>query len=88
MTSGLESCPMPVPDYQTLMRPLLEVLVDGAEHPLRDIKEKLAVHFALTPDERSWNRTFWPKGKNWRGTGVHLHRMDAYRGLFRPHEVE
>lgn len=43
---------MPVPDYQTLMRPLLEVLGDGAEHPLREIKERLAAHFALTPDER------------------------------------
>ena len=43
---------MPIPDYQTLMRPLLDVLADGAEHPLRDIKEKLAAHFELTPDER------------------------------------
>jgi restriction system protein len=34
------------------MRPLLEVLADGGEHRLRDIKEKLAVHFALTTDER------------------------------------
>lgn len=44
---------MPIPDYETLMRPLLEVFADGAEHPFRDIKEKLAVHhFVLTPEER------------------------------------
>lgn len=43
---------MPIPDYQTLMRPLLEVLADDAEHPLRDIKDKVAIHFDLTPDER------------------------------------
>lgn len=43
---------MPIPDYQTLMRPILELLADGAEHPLRNIKETLAVQFALTPDER------------------------------------
>jgi len=43
---------MPIPDYQTLMRPLLEALADGAEHPLKEIKERLAVHFALTAAER------------------------------------
>lgn len=43
---------MSIPDYQTIMRPLLEILSDGNEHPLREIKEGLAVHFALTPDER------------------------------------
>ncbi len=43
---------MSIPDYQTLMRPLLEVLSDREEHPLREIKEKLGVHFSLTTDER------------------------------------
>jgi len=43
---------MAIPDYQTLMRPLLEVLGDNKEHPLREIKEHLAAHFSLTPDER------------------------------------
>ena len=43
---------MAIPDYQTLMRPLLEVLGDGSEHPLRDIRERLAAHFSLTSDER------------------------------------
>lgn len=33
------------------MRPLLEVLADGGDHPLREIKERLAARFELAPDE-------------------------------------
>jgi restriction system protein len=43
---------MAIPDYQTLMRPLLESLLDGAQHPLRDIREQLAAQFGLTREER------------------------------------
>src|SRR4051812_14568864 len=44
---------MPIPDYQTIMRPLLDLLADGREHPLRDLKASLADHFALTDEERA-----------------------------------
>ena len=44
---------MPIPDYQTLMLPLLRLARDGAERPFRDAVDKLADEFALTDDERS-----------------------------------
>lgn len=50
-TQGLRCGSMPVPDFQSLMRPLLDVLSDGTEHPLRDIKERLAVALALTAED-------------------------------------
>jgi hypothetical protein len=33
---------MPILDYQTLMRPLLVILADGEEHPLRDMHAVLS----------------------------------------------
>lgn len=44
---------MAVPDFQSLMRPLLQLASDGAEHVLRDATEHLADAFALTPEDRS-----------------------------------
>jgi len=43
---------MPIPDYQTVMLPLLKSLKDGQEHPMREIIEKLAQEFNLTDEER------------------------------------
>jgi restriction system protein len=43
---------MSIPDYETLMLPLLEAIVDGAEHPLREVTQQLAERFKLTDDER------------------------------------
>ncbi|PJE27672.1 restriction system protein [Pseudooceanicola antarcticus] len=42
---------MPVPDYQTLMRPVLEALSDGNAHRVRDILPSLIERYDLTPDE-------------------------------------
>lgn len=44
---------MPIPDYQTLMLPLLRFAGDGHEHKFRDAVETLATDFQLSPDERS-----------------------------------
>lgn len=44
---------MAIPDYQTLMLPLLRLAADGVDHKFRDAVEQLAVEFSLTPDERS-----------------------------------
>jgi restriction system protein len=41
-----------IPDYQTIMLPLLEFAGDGQEHPLRETIDALADKFGLTPDER------------------------------------
>lgn len=42
---------MAIPDFQTIMRPLLEHLADGDVRANRDTNEYLARHFQLTEDE-------------------------------------
>lgn len=49
-----------IPDFQTLMRPLLELHVDGGEHVNRDLVNALAVKFAITDEER---REMLPSGR-------------------------
>ena len=44
---------MAVPDYQTLMLPLLRLAGNGVEHKFRDAVEALALEFQLTAEERS-----------------------------------
>ncbi|HZT68566.1 MAG TPA: restriction endonuclease [Terriglobia bacterium] len=44
---------MALPDYQTLMLPLLRLTGDGQEHRFRDVVEKLAAEFRITDDERA-----------------------------------
>lgn len=43
---------MPIPDFQTLMLPLLQLAADGQEYPVRDARETLADQFTLSPEER------------------------------------
>lgn len=43
---------MAIPDFQTLMLPLLKVVADGREYRLRDVVELLAKEFYLTDEER------------------------------------
>jgi restriction system protein len=43
---------MPIPDYQTIMLPLLNFAADGQEHSAREAIEGLASHFRLTESER------------------------------------
>lgn len=63
---------MPIPDYQTLMRPLLVYGADGTEKNINEAIEALADEFRLTPDEREEllpsgkqrllaNRTHWAR---------------------------
>jgi restriction system protein len=40
-----------LPDYQTLMRPLLELHADGAELDRPTVRALLAEQFRLTPEE-------------------------------------
>jgi len=44
---------MPVPDYQTLMLPLLKAVADRNEYKLNDMVELLGEQFNLTEEERS-----------------------------------
>jgi restriction system protein len=43
---------MPIPDFQSLMRPLLDCASDGKEHALREVIERLVVQCELTDVER------------------------------------
>lgn len=43
---------MPIPDYETLMLPLLKVAGDGQEHQTSDVADRLARDFKLTEEER------------------------------------
>jgi restriction system protein len=63
---------MSIPDFQSIMRPLLELSADGKEHSISEATEKLAESFRLTQEERITllpsgrqatfrNRTAWAK---------------------------
>lgn len=42
-----------IPDFQTLMLPILEILKDGKEYHKKDIVEAISIRFNLTEDERN-----------------------------------
>lgn len=43
---------MPIPDYQSLMLPILKFIGDGKEHSLRETIDSLADQFGLSEEER------------------------------------
>jgi restriction system protein len=43
---------MPIPDYQTLMLPVLKAAADGKEHKMKDIINQLSDVYKLTDEER------------------------------------
>jgi len=42
---------MPIPDYQSIMLPLLKICCDGQEHSSREMVEALTTEYRLTPEE-------------------------------------
>ncbi len=63
---------MPIPDFQTIMLPLLKSVSDGKEHSLHDVIERMSKEFNLTEEERNitipsnnqkliYNRVYWAK---------------------------
>ena len=40
-----------IPDYQTLMLPVLKSVADGKEHKIKEITESLSKEFSLTEEE-------------------------------------
>src|SRR6516225_1302186 len=44
---------MAIPDFQSILLPLLKHAGDKEEHSLRDAREKIAESFALTPDDKA-----------------------------------
>jgi restriction system protein len=51
---------MSIPDFQTIMRPLLEFSSDGKPHSLREARESLANKFELTDEEK---KALLPSGR-------------------------
>jgi len=51
---------MAIPDYQSMMLPLLEIAADGKVHRFRETVESLATYFGLSESER---RELLPSGK-------------------------
>jgi len=51
---------MAIPDYQTLMLPVLQIAADGQEHRIGDVIKELAHKFELTNDEQ---KQLLPSGK-------------------------
>jgi len=51
---------MTIPDFQTIMLPLLRHIADGKEHSNKEITEAMADHFQLTVEERN---QLLPSGK-------------------------
>ena len=79
---------MPIPDFQTLMLPLLQSVADNKEHSLGEVRERLANEFALTDNELSQllpsgrqpvftNRVAWAK--------VYLHQAGLLASERRGH---
>jgi len=64
---------MAVPDFQSLMLPLLRLAGDGMDHAFKEAVEAIAIEFKLTPEERNellpsssrttlfYNRLAWAK---------------------------
>lgn len=61
---------MPIPDFQTLMLPILKILKDKKEHSLKEILNSLIIQYKLTKDEQKemvpsqkqtkiYNRVVW-----------------------------
>jgi restriction system protein len=68
---------MPIPKYDEMMLPLLQLLRDGAEHHYRDLVPRIADHFHLTEEERnamlpSTQSTYLRNRLGW--AGFHLRR--------------
>lgn len=51
---------MAIPDYQTLMTPIMEFIADEAEHSLRETINKMAEKYSLNDEER---KELLPSGK-------------------------
>src|SRR3954462_7245642 len=43
---------MPVPDFQSLMLPIMKVAADGEEHTPRELRDRIGQQLGLTEEER------------------------------------
>jgi len=89
---------MTVPDFQTIMLPLLKVAEDGQEHSGHEFLDKLAEHFGLTDDElnellpsgkqtRFYNRVGWARTYLIKSRLLEMPRRSFYKITERGKEV-
>lgn len=81
---------MAIPDYQTIMLPLLKALGDKGEHSLRQTIDELAIQFKLSPEEQSQllpsgQQSIFRNRVGWARTYLKKAGLIEYtsRGLFR-----
>jgi len=80
---------MTIPDFQTIMLPLLKLTGDGKEHSTTDIVEQLAQHFSLTDEElneiipsgqrKFYNRVGWARTYLTKSGLLELSKRSYYR---------
>jgi restriction system protein len=80
---------MPIPDYQTLMLPLLKIAGDGKVHTKRDAVNELAAQFGITEEEQkqllpSGNQAVFDNRVGWARTYLKMAMLIRYvqRGQF------
>ena len=89
---------MAIPDYQSIMLPLLKFVADGNEHSLREAIEGLAEQLGLTDDERKQllpsgqqrtfdNRVAWARTYMGKAGLLDATRRGFFRITQRGHEV-
>src|SRR5689334_21244495 len=81
---------MSVPDFQSILLPVLRIAGDGKEHSMADFRERIAADLKLSPEELSeklpsGTQTVFANRVAW--SAVYLHRAGALerskRGVFR-----
>jgi restriction system protein len=81
---------MPIPDFQTLMLPVMKTAADGSEVRIGDVVDRLADTFALSDEERAQplpsgrqttfaNRVHWAKSYLTKAGLVELTRRAHFR---------
>ncbi len=89
---------MAVPDFQTIMRPLLAEMSDGGDHAITAVRNSLAEHFSLTEDELAEeipsgraktfpNRVGWATTYLYRAGLIERPRRSVYRLTARGKQV-
>lgn len=81
---------MPIPDYQSLMLPVLRLAANGQEYKYRDVVERLAADFGLSDEERntllpSGNQAVFDNRVGWAKTYLKQAKLldSSKRGYFR-----
>lgn len=81
---------MPIPDYETIMLPLLRLISDSKEYTIRDTVELLADEFKLTESDRkemlpSGQQTYFHNRVGWARTYLKKNGLIEYprRGIIK-----